>query len=169
MKFPRRNASVLGAAVISAAAGWLVPGTAHAATAFHLKEAEQLKCLDIRTEDGATTEGARLQRFSCANTSNQFWEPIELASGTFLLRNPRSQKCVTVDTPDFNAQVVQRTCDSTNRGQLWTPDFFFTQGSGFVTLRPALAPGSCLDTLGQFVKIFPCATQQNNAQLWELV
>jgi hypothetical protein len=80
--------------------------------------------------------------------------------------------CVTVGTADFGAQVVQRPCRDGDRGQVWSSSPIpFVKGSGFDHLRSALAPGSCLDTLGQFVKIFPCsgALSLNQAQLWELV
>jgi hypothetical protein len=156
-------------ALVVSVAALLVPGTAQAATALHLKEAEQGKCLDIRTQDGALNEGARLQRFTCHNVSEQFWEPLDFGSDIFLLRNPRSQLCVAVDSTDFGAQVVQRPCDGGNRGVIWVADGFFTKGSGFVRLRSALATDSCLDSLGGFAKIFPCTPSQNNAQLWELV
>jgi hypothetical protein len=167
MKHPRKTAYALCAGGI-ASATWLAPGTAHAATVSHLKEAEQNKCLDIRTQDGDLNSGARLQRFTCHGVPEQSWEPIEVGSDTFVLRNPQSQMCVTTDTADFGAQVVQRPCDTANRGELWVADGPFVRGSGFVTLRSGLAPNSCLDTLDTFVKIFPC-TAQNRAQLWELV
>jgi Ricin-type beta-trefoil lectin domain len=167
MKHRRRAAYTLCAAVISTVA-WLVPGAADAATALHLKEAEQGKCLDIRTQDGATTDGARLQRFTCHNVAEQFWEPIDLGGDSFMLRNPRSQLCVAVDSAAFGAQVVQRRCVNGNRGEIWVADGFFVKGGGFNALRSAL-DGSCLDTLGQFVKTFPCNRPVNRAQLWELV
>jgi len=154
-----------------ATVAWLAPSSAHAATPVHLKEAEQNKCLDIRTQDGVFNPGARLQRFTCHSVSEQLWEIVPLGSDVFVLRNPQSQLCVAVDSADFGVQVVERACIDSNLGVKWftTGGIPFVKGSGFNQVHSVLASGSCLDTLGSFAKIFPCAGLDNKAQLWEPV
>ncbi|GGS65986.1 RICIN domain-containing protein [Nonomuraea spiralis] len=151
---------------------WILPGAAHAAAPVHIKEAEQSKCLDIRTEDDIFVPGARLQRFTCHSVREQQWEIVPLPGDSFVLRNPATQLCVAVDSAAFGAQVVERACSDTNPGVRWFTlgGVPFVKGSGFNQIRSSLASGSCLDTLDTFVKIFPCSPGLNNkAQLWAAV
>lgn len=171
MRLLVRIASALGAMVIAAAV-WLVPGAAHAAAPVHIKEAEQSKCLDIRTQDNIFVPGARLQRFTCHDVNEQRWDIIPIAGDTFVLRNPLTLLCVAVDTADFGAQVIERDCADSNPGVKWFTlgGVPFVKGSGFNQIRSVLASGSCLDTFDTFVKIFPCSPGLNNkAQLWAAV
>ncbi|MEU8319320.1 ricin-type beta-trefoil lectin domain protein [Nonomuraea sp. NPDC048881] len=168
MRHPLRIVSALGVAL----ALGLVPAAAQAATPVHVKEAEQGKCLDIRTEDDIFVPGARLQRFTCHDVNEQRWEIVPLASDSFLLRNPLTRLCVAADSAGFGAQVVERACGDADPAVRWFTlgGVPFVKGSGFNQIRSSLAPGSCLDTLDTFVKIFPCSPGlTNKAQLWAAV
>ncbi|MEU5863393.1 MULTISPECIES: ricin-type beta-trefoil lectin domain protein [unclassified Nonomuraea] len=168
MRHLRRIGYALGAAL----ALGLIPATAHAATPVHVKEAEQSKCLDIRTEDDIFVPGARLQRFTCHSVNEQQWEILPLAGDAFLLRNPLTRMCVAAESAGFGAQVVERACGESDPAVRWFTlgGVPFVKGSGFNQIRSALASGSCLDTLDTFVKIFPCSPGlTNKAQLWAAV
>jgi hypothetical protein len=169
MKHLSRLACVVGAFAMVAL---LLPGAARAATPVHIKEAEQNRCLDIRTQDGIFNSGARLQRFDCHDVREQKWEIVPLGSDSFVLRNPATQLCVATDTADFGAQVVERACDTSNAGVRWFTlgGVPFQKGTGFNQIRSALDGNSCLDTFASFVKIFTCSPGLNNkAQLWEAI
>src|SRR5205814_7503321 len=111
----RKAVFALCAAAISTAA-LLTPATANAApraatagssvhpavrgSNYHIKEAEQLKCLDVMQEDGrfTFTPGARLQRFTCHDVDEQIWTPILVSRGgqffTYMLQVHSSGFCL---------------------------------------------------------------------------
>ncbi|GAA3164485.1 RICIN domain-containing protein [Nonomuraea roseoviolacea] len=188
---PLLPAAAISAAVLTAVC--LAPAAAHAADQptpapvsvqptgpapqvvggfFEVEEAELGRCLDVK--DASTSDNALLQRIDCKGNDAQLWQPTLLSSdgaGTFVyqLSNRGSGKCVEVrnEVASFGAQVVQRTCDPSRlAGERWLHQGEIkATGAGFGTLKSALDPSMCLDTLGQLAKVFPCASP-NDAQLW---
>jgi hypothetical protein len=51
-------------------------------------------CLDVRTEDGVFTDGARIQNYQCTGADEQKWAFVDLGNGYSQLVNKRSHKCI---------------------------------------------------------------------------
>ncbi|MBO2452413.1 RICIN domain-containing protein [Actinomadura barringtoniae] len=155
--------------VAMVAMAWLLPGTAHASE-LHIKEAEQGKCLDIVGD--SPNDGAPLQRFTCKASENQLWDPIQVRSRVWLLRNPHTGRCVTAESGAFGAAVVMHPCDGNNLAQQWIASGTFGLGGGGNTLQSGLQFQNCLDTFSNLVKVFTCTSsgdRLNLAQIWAVV
>jgi hypothetical protein len=51
-------------------------------------------CLDVRTEDGVNTDGARIQNYKCSGADEQKWMFVDRGNGFSWLVNKRSGKCI---------------------------------------------------------------------------
>jgi hypothetical protein len=51
-------------------------------------------CLDVKTEDGINTDGARIQNYHCTGASEQKWYFVDLHNGYYRIVNQRSGKCI---------------------------------------------------------------------------
>ncbi len=133
------------ATTLSVAAAVILPGTAHAdsPSGWHLLNAGSRKCLDVRSEDGSLTPGARVQQYRCKpNDGNQEWNMVELSDGTYHLVNAASGLCLDVigGGTDDSTPTQQWYChDGAN--QRWKR--WFVPGGGYVwTVQSS---GKCLD------------------------
>ena len=74
-----RPTRLAAAAVVAVAAGLAVPDAAHAdirgnTWGVQLVNDGSRKCLDVRSEDGSNTSGARVQQYKCkVPDGNQAW------------------------------------------------------------------------------------------------
>lgn len=173
MKHPRLLLGVLLAAltVSAGALSGATPGQAAAPRVsgfFHLKQQQSGRCADVRSEDGQTSAGARIQLKPCqSGNANQAWVAIRVSAGTYLLGAQVSGMCMqgAGGTSQPGTQVVQEPCDGGNPSQWFIYNGTFPTPS-FTVLPAALGGGQCLDSSGSFVKFWPCVIPASVAQSW---
>jgi hypothetical protein len=132
------------AAVVAIVASLAVPAAAHAAepTRMEIINDGSQKCLDVRSEDGSYTPGARVQQYRCKDRDgNQDWHLTSAGNGYYNVVNTQSGLCLDVTgggTAD-GTPTQQWYCNNTPNQQWWL-DY---QGES-VRLISA-ASGKCLD------------------------
>ncbi|MBW8480736.1 RICIN domain-containing protein [Actinomadura parmotrematis] len=107
---------LIGAGTALAACAVLT-GTAHAAAYQEVRNYNSSKCLDVMSEDGYYSDGARVQQYHCTGVAEQHWnvKPVNQDGNgetVYVLISRRSGKCMTVfrDARFAGAQVVQGAC-----------------------------------------------------------
>jgi hypothetical protein len=97
-----RLTSFVAAAVVAVSAVLVVPDAAHADIrgvkwGVQLVNDGSRKCLDVRSEDGSNTSGARVQQYKCkVPDGNQAWYLEALGTGRYNIENIQSGQCLDV-------------------------------------------------------------------------
>jgi Ricin-type beta-trefoil lectin domain len=139
-----RLGRLAAAAAVAIVASLAVPAAAHAAepTRIEFVNDGSGKCLDVRSEDGSYTLGARIQQYKCKYPDgNQYWDLTPAGNGYYNVFNVQSGLCLDVTgggTAD-GTPTQQWYCNNTPNQQ-WNLDY---QGE-FVRLISANS-GKCLD------------------------
>src|SRR2546429_4808548 len=121
-----RPTRLAAAAVVAVAAGLAVPDAAHAdirgnTWGVQLVNDGSRKCLDVRSEDGSNTSGARVQQYKCkVPDGNQAWYLEALGTGRYNIENVQSGQCldVTGGSTAAGAPTQQSYCTGTE-SQEW--------------------------------------------------
>ena len=122
-----RRLAIAATLAVVATATAAIPGAADAATLTGVQYVNDgsSKCLDVRSEDGSYTAGARVQQYRCKDDSgNQRWILVGAVNGFYNLVNTQSRLCldVTGASQDDGAPTQQWFCNGA-ANQLWAVHF----------------------------------------------
>jgi hypothetical protein len=144
---PAHPARLAAAAVVAIVAGLAVPEAAHAdirgdTWGVQLVNDGSRKCLDVRSEDGSYTSGARVQQYKCKlPDGNQAWYLENLGTGRYNIENVQSGQCLDVtDGSTADGAPTQQSYCNGAESQEWK----IVKDGDFDRLVSANS-GKCLD------------------------
>lgn len=149
-------------AVAQVPAGWV-----------HIVSQNSSKCLDMRGGPTATSPGVVAQQWSCVGTgqTNQIFQLIAVAGGYEIQVKNSGLAISPLNGATANATLIEQFPYTGVTYQTWVVKAAAT--SGYYTLQPAKATGSCLDVSnistsdGALVQEWSCTGGKN--QSWKLV